>query len=120
MRRFLSRNLQAQGFWFRPRSSFHTTRSLLADSKKTTSTETINVTFITPEGERRPIKAPLGKSILDLAWDNDVDLEGACEASLACSTCHVILPQKYYDMLQEIGRAVQQECRDRSRMPSSA
>ncbi len=30
---------------------------------------------------------------------NDVELEGACEASLACSTCHVILPKKIYDNL---------------------
>ncbi|PRP77318.1 hypothetical protein PROFUN_05563 [Planoprotostelium fungivorum] len=32
----------------------------------------------------------IGKSVLDVAHDHGVDLEGACEASLACSTCHVI------------------------------
>lgn len=26
---------------------------------------------------------------------------GACEASLACSTCHVYVDQEYYDLLQE-------------------
>jgi len=26
---------------------------------------------------------------------------GACEASLACSTCHVILSEKHFDMLPE-------------------
>jgi hypothetical protein len=26
---------------------------------------------------------------------------GACEGSVACSTCHVILPQEYYDILPE-------------------
>ena len=26
---------------------------------------------------------------------------GACEGSVACSTCHVILPEEYYDLLPE-------------------
>lgn len=26
---------------------------------------------------------------------------GACEGSIACSTCHVILPEKFYDLLPE-------------------
>ena len=29
-----------------------------------------------------------------------MELEGACEASLACSTCHVILPQDIYNELE--------------------
>jgi len=28
-------------------------------------------------------------------------LVGACEGSVACSTCHVILPSEYYDKLPE-------------------
>lgn len=35
--------------------------------------------------------APIGKNLLEVAHDNEIDLEGACEASLACSTCHVIV-----------------------------
>ena len=33
--------------------------------------------------------------------DNDIDLEGACGGELACSTCHVILPQEVFDGLPE-------------------
>lgn len=29
-----------------------------------------------------------------------VELEGACECSLACSTCHVVLQQKVFDSLE--------------------
>ena len=47
------------------------------------------------------MKARIGESILDVAHNNDVDLEGACESSLACSTCHVILPTEIYDELEE-------------------
>lgn len=32
-----------------------------------------------------------GESILDVAHNNIIDLEGACDSSLACSTCHIIL-----------------------------
>ncbi|KAG8817417.1 mitochondrial matrix iron-sulfur protein [Serendipita sp. 399] len=42
-----------------------------------------------------------GDSLLDLAQEYDIDMEGACEGSVACSTCHVILTEKYYDMLEE-------------------
>ena len=42
-----------------------------------------------------------GETLLEVAHNNGVDLEGACEASLACSTCHVILPEPVYDALEE-------------------
>ena len=39
--------------------------------------------------------------MLDVAHNNGIDLEGACESSLACSTCHVILESGVYDSLEE-------------------
>ncbi|KIL68398.1 hypothetical protein M378DRAFT_71491 [Amanita muscaria Koide BX008] len=42
-----------------------------------------------------------GDDILSIAHEHDIDLEGACEGSVACSTCHVILPPEYYDLLPE-------------------
>ena len=42
-----------------------------------------------------------GESLLEVAHNNGIDLEGACESSLACSTCHVILEQDFYDSLEE-------------------
>jgi len=42
-----------------------------------------------------------GDSLLDIAHEYDIDLEGACEGSVACSTCHVILTPEYYDSLPE-------------------
>ncbi|PRW20284.1 adrenodoxin mitochondrial isoform X3 isoform A [Chlorella sorokiniana] len=67
------------------------------------SGESISVTFKDEkDGSEKTVKAPLGKSILEIAHENDVELEGACEGSLACSTCHVIVEdQEYYDKLPE-------------------
>lgn len=40
--------------------------------------------------------------MLSVAHREDVDLEGACEGSLACSTCHVVIPdQNYFDKIPE-------------------
>ena len=49
------------------------------------------MTFIERDGTRREVDAPLGLSVLEIAHMHDVDIEGACEGSLACSTCHVIV-----------------------------
>ena len=42
-----------------------------------------------------------GETLLDVAHNNGIDLEGACESSLACSTCHVILQEDIYDSLDD-------------------
>lgn len=61
----------------------------------------IKVIFITETGEEKEVEAMVGLSILEVAHENDIDLEGACEGSLACATCHVILEEKIYNMLEE-------------------
>jgi len=59
------------------------------------------MTFIEPNGTRREVDAPLGLSVLEIAHRNKIDLEGACEGSLACSTCHVIVDAAWYGKLNE-------------------
>ena len=58
------------------------------------------MTFIKPDGTRVEVEAPLGLSVLEIAHRNDIDLEGACEGSLACSTCHVIVDPGWYKKLK--------------------
>jgi 2Fe-2S ferredoxin len=59
------------------------------------------ITFIERNGTRKTCEAPLGLSLLEIAHRNMVDLEGACEGSLACSTCHVVIEPEWYDLLPE-------------------
>ncbi|KAF9298729.1 hypothetical protein BGZ88_004936 [Linnemannia elongata] len=61
----------------------------------------IKVNFVKPTGETVTVEANEGESLLDLARANDMDVEGACEASLACSTCHLILDEASFDKLEE-------------------
>ena len=58
------------------------------------------MTFIAQDGKRLEVEAPLGLSVLEIAHKNKIDLEGACEGSLACSTCHVIVAPEYFDKLK--------------------
>jgi len=57
--------------------------------------------FIERNGTRREVDAPIGLSVLEIAHRNDLDLEGACEGSLACSTCHVIVDPEWFDLLKD-------------------
>jgi 2Fe-2S ferredoxin len=51
-------------------------------------------------GSEQIVDAPIGLSILEIAHKNNIPLEGACEGSLACSTCHVIIEDpKFYKLL---------------------
>ncbi|KAL2933013.1 Adrenodoxin-like protein 2 mitochondrial [Bienertia sinuspersici] len=62
----------------------------------------INVTFVEPDGTEKQVKVPVGTSMLEAAHSNDVELEGACEGSCACSTCHVIVMDvDYYNKLSD-------------------
>jgi ferredoxin len=71
-------------------------------------------------GLLKTVEANEGDDILSIAHEHDIDLEGessvlpplpavthprlgACEGSIACSTCHVILPAEFYDLIDEPG-----------------
>ena len=55
--------------------------------------------FVERDGTRKEVEAPLGLSVLEIAHRNSVDIEGACEGSLACSTCHVIVDGAWFAKL---------------------
>jgi 2Fe-2S ferredoxin len=59
------------------------------------------MTFIERNGIAREVDAPLGLSVLEVAHKHGVDIEGACEGSLACSTCHVIVDASWYARLSK-------------------
>jgi 2Fe-2S ferredoxin len=58
-----------------------------------------SVTFISANGQRQRVEAKPGLTLLDIAHQHDIDLEGSCEGSLACSTCHLVIGREWYDRL---------------------
>ncbi len=62
-----------------------------------------HVTFIEPDCNRRELDVAAGQTLLDIAWDNDIDIEGACGGVVACSTCHVIVEGPSFERLEAPG-----------------
>jgi len=65
----------------------------------------IKIVFETNDGQDHVVEAEEGLSILEVARQYSLDLEGACEGSLACSTCHVIVDQETFDKLPKAEEA---------------
>ncbi|GKB96886.1 2Fe-2S ferredoxin isoform X2, partial [Tanacetum coccineum] len=83
------------------RELFSTTATETADGGNAEN-QKITVTFVDKDGEETQIKVPVGMNMLEAAHQNDIELEGACEGSLACSTCHVIVMDvEQYNKLEE-------------------
>lgn len=58
------------------------------------------VTFIDKEGHEHTFVVSDGDNLLDIAQANDLEMEGACGGSCACSTCHVMVAgDEMYDKM---------------------
>jgi 2Fe-2S ferredoxin len=57
--------------------------------------------FIENDGNHKEVEAPIGLSVMEIAHRHGVDIEGACDGSLACSTCHVIVVPDWAGRLEE-------------------
>jgi ferredoxin len=67
----------------------------------TNGKEVVKVVYVKKTGERIEINGKVGDNAMYLAHNNDVEIEGACEASLACCTCHVYVNQPFFDLLPQ-------------------
>ncbi|CAG2109877.1 unnamed protein product [Medioppia subpectinata] len=80
-------------------------QTISADNKPKKSADktkaNISVTFVTTDGRRLTGAGKEGDSLLDVVVDNELDLDGfgACEGTLACSTCHLIFEKKDFDQI---------------------
>ncbi|XP_058458152.1 adrenodoxin-like protein 1, mitochondrial isoform X2 [Malaya genurostris] len=61
--------------------------------------EVVNITYIDKDGNRITVRGKVGDNALYLAHRYGVEMEGACEASLACTTCHVYVLGDYSEKL---------------------
>jgi 2Fe-2S ferredoxin len=59
------------------------------------------ITFVLTDGSRKAVEARPGHTLLEIAHEHQIDLEGACEGSLACSTCHLVIDPAWYAKLPE-------------------
>lgn len=63
------------------------------------------MTFVERDGQTREVEAPVGLSVLEVAHKHGIEIEGACEGSLACATCHVIVDPAWAGKLEAASEA---------------
>ncbi|KAE9555015.1 hypothetical protein FO519_001761 [Halicephalobus sp. NKZ332] len=63
--------------------------------------EIVKIAFVTRDGSKKEIRGKVGDNVMYLAHRHNIEIEGACEASLACCTCHVYVDEDYFDKLPE-------------------
>ncbi|EPE02842.1 2fe-2s iron-sulfur cluster binding domain-containing protein [Ophiostoma piceae UAMH 11346] len=63
--------------------------------------EELYITFVDKDGSEHKFAVAPGDNLLDIAQANDLEMEGACGGSCACSTCHIIVDEKSYDQMPE-------------------
>ena len=102
--------------------------STTGDDGGVVAKQTTKITYIDPSGEEHTVEAGIGKNLMDVAHDNNIELEGngppdknivaliitlphlffllnpstdegACGGELACSTCHLVFEKEIYDTL---------------------
>lgn len=60
----------------------------------------VKVIVIARDGNPRELDAPERTSLMRAVQAANLDMEGACEGSMACSTCHVIVTPEWVDKLK--------------------
>ncbi|KAH6665641.1 putative 2 iron, 2 sulfur cluster binding protein [Halenospora varia] len=64
--------------------------------------EELYITFIDKEGDEHKLAVCKGDNLLEIAQTHDIEMEGACEGSCACSTCHIVVEDEaMYDKIPE-------------------
>ncbi|XP_026483912.2 adrenodoxin-like protein 1, mitochondrial [Vanessa tameamea] len=66
-----------------------------------TEDEVVNIIYVDKDGKKTNVRGKIGDNVLYLAHRYGVEMEGACEASLACTTCHVYVNTDYLDKLTD-------------------
>ena len=64
------------------------------------------IIFYKEKGMRTEIEVQPGQTLLEVAREHDIDIEGTCEGNLACATCHLIIDK---DWSSKIPQATEDE-----------
>ena len=56
-----------------------------------------NINFKLRNGELKKIDAEDGLTLMEVARDNDLGIEGTCGGSISCCTCHVVIEKAWFD-----------------------
>ncbi|XP_009965416.2 adrenodoxin [Tyto alba] len=83
---------------------FSVTRKLQDAPGESSSADQVTVHFVNRNGERLTAMAKEGESLLEVVVNQNLAIDGfgACEGTLACSTCHLIFEKDTFQKLDAI------------------
>ncbi|XP_038040571.1 adrenodoxin-like isoform X2 [Anas acuta] len=86
------------------RRGFSSTCKLQGAPRESSSADQVTVHFINRDGERLTTTAKEGESLLEVVVNQNLAIDGfgACEGTLACSTCHLIFEKDTFQKLDAI------------------
>ena len=56
-----------------------------------------NINFKLRNGKIQKIDAEDGLTLMEVARDNDLGIEGTCGGSISCCTCHVVIDKDWFN-----------------------
>ena len=54
------------------------------------------INFKLRNGELKKINAEDGLTLMEVARDNDLGIEGTCGGSISCCTCHIVIEKDWF------------------------
>ncbi|XP_021261599.1 adrenodoxin-like [Numida meleagris] len=86
------------------RRAFSSTCKLQGAPGESSTADLVTVHFINRDGERLTATAKEGESLLEVVVNQNLAIDGfgACEGTLACSTCHLIFEKDAFQKLDAI------------------
>ncbi|XP_015482151.1 adrenodoxin-like [Parus major] len=87
-----------------PERGFSSTHGSQDAPGESSSEDQVTVHFINRDGERLTTTAKEGESLLEVVVNHNLAIDGfgACEGTLACSTCHLIFEKDAFQKLDAI------------------
>ncbi|QEK38266.1 2Fe-2S iron-sulfur cluster binding domain-containing protein [Candidatus Cytomitobacter indipagum] len=74
--------------------------------------EQIKVVFVFPDGSEKECEANIGETLLNVIRNNDIPIPCSCGGALACSTCHVVLDEKSFNILESDDKSASEDEED--------
>ena len=66
------------------------------------------ITYISHDGKKNTVEVPIGLTVMEGALQNNIQgIDADCGGSMACATCHVYVPENWFNKLEKLQDAEQ-------------
>jgi 2Fe-2S ferredoxin len=66
------------------------------------------ITYISHDGKKNIVEVPVGLTVMEGALQNNIQgIDADCGGSMACATCHVYVPENWFNRLEKLQDAEQ-------------